>query len=219
MATGIGTGRRRRDVICSQNEVAALLKKAALGAGFPTGLADDLAAAGVALARRGQSGAAVVLDALLAGFSASDAPETVGVRLTFGSCCLAAVGASAFDLLVAKPSRPVEFTEVAHPMLLLGLAAAAAERTGWTFRLASGDGSSVDVNPQESAASTSLPDPVVITVLSATRSDEPPVVSFLPVDVDDEAFSRLSVLAARTYVPATEASRLSGAGAGLTDND
>jgi|UPI0005951F6B hypothetical protein len=40
-----------------------------------------------------------------------------------------------------------------------------------------------------------------------------------PVDIDDTLWAALSTLAAKTYVPATEASRLAGAGAGLTDND
>jgi hypothetical protein len=40
-----------------------------------------------------------------------------------------------------------------------------------------------------------------------------------PVWVDPEIWSMWDTLAAKTYVPATEASRLSGAGAGLTDND
>ncbi len=39
------------------------------------------------------------------------------------------------------------------------------------------------------------------------------------VDVDDALWTRLNTMAQRTYVPATEASRLAGAGAGLTDND
>jgi len=37
--------------------------------------------------------------------------------------------------------------------------------------------------------------------------------------VSDQLWIQLSDLASKTYVPATEASRLSGAGAGLNDND
>jgi len=39
------------------------------------------------------------------------------------------------------------------------------------------------------------------------------------LDVDDEAYARVAEYAARILVPETEASRESGAGAGLTDND
>lgn len=40
-----------------------------------------------------------------------------------------------------------------------------------------------------------------------------------PFDVHSETLAALDALAKLTYVPATEASRLAGAGAGLTDND
>ncbi len=40
-----------------------------------------------------------------------------------------------------------------------------------------------------------------------------------PYKVDTQIWNRLSKLAAQTYVPETESSRLSGAGAGLVDND
>lgn len=44
---------------------------------------------------------------------------------------------------------------------------------------------------------------------------QPPV----RIDLSDTAYQRWSALAARLLVPESEASRLSGAGAGLTDND
>ncbi len=40
-----------------------------------------------------------------------------------------------------------------------------------------------------------------------------------PVDVPDALWSVFESFAAKTYVPVSEASRISGAGAGLTDND
>jgi hypothetical protein len=39
------------------------------------------------------------------------------------------------------------------------------------------------------------------------------------VDLPDDLANWMSTLAARTFVPESEASRLAGAGAGLTDND
>ena len=38
-------------------------------------------------------------------------------------------------------------------------------------------------------------------------------------DIPENVFGFLNILAAKTYVPESEASRVSGAGAGLTDND
>lgn len=40
-----------------------------------------------------------------------------------------------------------------------------------------------------------------------------------PLDITDKAWAQWQTWAAQTYVPATDQSRLSGAGAGLTDND
>jgi len=46
-----------------------------------------------------------------------------------------------------------------------------------------------------------------------------PVTVTGPLDVDPTIWAALDAFAQKTYVPATEASRLKGAGAGLTDND
>ena len=40
-----------------------------------------------------------------------------------------------------------------------------------------------------------------------------------PLDIPDKEWAQWQIWAADTYVPATDQSRLSGAGAGLTDND
>ena len=49
--------------------------------------------------------------------------------------------------------------------------------------------------------------------------DSAPVAGHGAFAVDETAWATLTALAHRTYVPATEASRLAGAGAGTTDND
>jgi hypothetical protein len=51
-------------------------------------------------------------------------------------------------------------------------------------------------------------------------SSNPPMTPATgPQTVPDALWAQLETWAAKTYVPASEASRLSGAGAGLTDND
>ena len=59
----------------------------------------------------------------------------------------------------------------------------------------------------------------LILALDASRPVEDVPSHEGPVDVPQPVVDALGALAARTYVPATEASRLAGAGAGLTDND
>lgn len=51
---------------------------------------------------------------------------------------------------------------------------------------------------------------------TGTQFDEP---GKGPVDIADDIWDGFAALAAKTYVPATDASRLAGAGASLSDND
>lgn len=53
----------------------------------------------------------------------------------------------------------------------------------------------------------------------ALRQFEKPEPTVGPVDVSDTVWHALNHLAAKTYVPKSDASRDAGAGAGLTDND
>lgn len=53
-------------------------------------------------------------------------------------------------------------------------------------------------------------------LINAMRSEAFPVG---PHDVSEQTWERLQAYAERTFVPETDASRLAGAGAGLTDND
>jgi len=58
------------------------------------------------------------------------------------------------------------------------------------------------------------------TVLIKHISDKPPTTATAPrVAMSPTLWAHLNKLAAKTYVPASEASRIAGAGAGLTDND
>jgi hypothetical protein len=54
------------------------------------------------------------------------------------------------------------------------------------------------------------------TILIKHLSDRTPVAR---VEMSPTLWAHLNKLAAKTYVPASEASRISGAGAGLSDND
>ncbi|MGA0281445.1 MAG: hypothetical protein ACO3K9_07130, partial [Paracoccaceae bacterium] len=56
-----------------------------------------------------------------------------------------------------------------------------------------------------------------VSTISAAQATEPRLQS--RIDVPQDIFDRLSALAHKTYAPATEESRLAGAGAGLSDND
>ena len=58
------------------------------------------------------------------------------------------------------------------------------------------------------------------TILIKHISDRPPTKTVATrVEMSPTLWAHLNKLAAKTYVPASDASRLAGAGAGLTDND
>ncbi len=59
-------------------------------------------------------------------------------------------------------------------------------------------------------------EPAIIAMCLDGRAFSPPMA---PVEVSADLWRELQRLAARTYVPATEISRLKGAGAGLRDDD
>lgn len=167
-------------MICSQNEITALLYKAAVGSGICVGLSQDLAAAGAWLCSQGEPGVAITLNAF-------DKNVT--------SWC------AALDLLASGASAEVVVLAPVDQELLGALAHIA----GATYEL-------------RYTIVARLEGDVLIGCKPAVAAK---VVEPGPVEVDLADIKRAETLSHRTYVPATAASRLAGAGAGagLTDND
>ncbi len=211
----------------SINEVETLVRKAALGAGLDPGRADELADAAVWL-----TGLQVpVFDiAHRALTSDAGAPITLAEDGTSAACpssSAARVGMSAIDLLLAKPTDfTVTLDAVDEPLLVTALAAVAARRHGSAFEIETGR-AKIAVQPD------GIPDlaPLIAernlrmvlrrTGKNASATAEPTASScrYDPESLSDNGFASLERLAHQTYVPASERSRISGAGAGLTDND
>jgi hypothetical protein len=59
----------------------------------------------------------------------------------------------------------------------------------------------------------------VIIVTQGAPAQLPLLTCQLRYDLGGDVAARLTLLAERTYAPETDASRLGGAGAGLSDND
>ena len=206
------------------NELESLLRKAAVGAGFPVGHAVAIAAAGVWLVRRRFPVCEIISRALAVGMRESLAKPD-GSGLAFKAARAAADGPAAIDLLLAGGANAtITLGDVDEPALLVGLAGVAAKAHGVGVRLHAADvevaiGQGTDITPIECSLSR---DCTVIMRLCgdfncgdatglATRYD--------PAACGDSGWDRLAALAHKTYVPASDESRLSGAGAGLTDND
>lgn len=206
----------------SLNEVEALAKKAARGVGYPWGLAEEAAKATRWLCGRSVDGCAE-LAGLLSRCDGSDladwAPMTGNAWSARGeTLCPITTGAALSDRSDALATCDLRIENVAHPMLLApfaGLSARHLDTTvalSWDDTVVTTDGEALSVRGYaESATAT-------VTVTTGGAMDAPRPGS-TRADPDPATFERLSAFAHRTYAPATEESRIRGAGAGLSDND
>jgi len=216
-------------MICSRNEVAVMLRKAAIGSGFPVGVADDLAAAGGWLCARRLEGFGAVMDAIATEFGPESDwwSENTTVHMTDTS--VARFGSSPFELLVAKDIEQVVLHRPDAPLLLVGLAGIVAQANETTFALSVGVDSPIIVSSESvmwgDALSLDCVENIDITEVHLTEVDQvgdesaPSPSPPRAVEVDERQWAVATELASRTYVPATEESRVRGAGAGLGDND
>lgn len=206
----------------SLNEISATLKKAALGSGFDVGRAEDIAAAGCWLIASGRDGAGVVLQAIAAG------PQPInfdGENSHFKNVHVASCGLAAVDIVEGSERFVVSFDPLDVPELQLGFVGVASRANDNDYTLAFGrkggvllcvepDTSLDDFFGDKAAKMTlwTIRQGVIISQDGQASQDE-------GYRIDLEAWVKLLDLAHKTYVPASEASRLSGAGAGLVDND
>ncbi len=211
----------------SLNEVETLVRKAALGAGLDPGRAGDLAGAALWLTAVNVPVFEIAYRALIS----KEGPPLAVTSYTKQATCLATaaarIGPSAIDLLVAKPPGfTVALDAVDEPLIIAALAARTAWRDAAAFTIETTE-TTIEIGP------TPRPDVTPLTAGTARRlvlhraqhaavpvaeNPEPPS-RYDPTHVGDTGFADLDHLARLTYVPATEYSRLAGAGAGLTDND
>jgi hypothetical protein len=187
----------------SLNEVEAMARKAARGAGFEWGLAEDAGKATRWLCAHGQDGVAVAV-----------AVFTNGAAAESTLACGAALSDRAADLRDGS----IELQNLADPLFLMPFAAMAAQTLRATVEVecdgcrALTDGKSLTLIGDFPEIASALSIRLTDTVLGA----EGPSSRARPNPSD---WAELETLAKRTYAPATDESRLKGAGAGLSDND
>ncbi len=204
----------------SLNEVEALARKATRGAGYSWGLAEEAGRAVRWLQAHGLEGAKT-LAGLLAEKKAAAPSQTGKVWTADTPLCPLTCGAALCDLAAEIVEDGLRFGPTRHPLLLAPFAAWAADATlrplrlTWTGAdLSFGTRGVALHGPGPTSALTEevelhpLPAPLPGTGPTQTRAA-----------LDPKTYATLDTLAQRTYAPATEASRLAGAGAGLTDND
>jgi uncharacterized protein DUF3726 len=157
------------------NEIEVGLRKAAIGAGFPLGLAEEIGRAGMVMCGLGGDG----VGAVLARLDGSGLGEIV----------------SALDLLGAGVQDDAQFSGGDFP-LVQAFAIVAGQAQGRGFDVVNEDGATVVTRGEFSAPS----------LLNGA-------------EVPETDWQNVVALVQKTFVPASEASRLKGAGAGMTDND
>lgn len=223
--------RRRR-----LNEVEAMGKRAARGAGLSWGLAEEAGKAARWLVARGLPGVEQLADCLTRNDKHAYAelmPSDVdGVwQAPAGPLCPLIAGAALCDRAAEiAGERVIELGETAQPLLIVPYVAGAAKLTGTAMAIG-WDEVTVTLSPCGERIEGNRDDLTALSTDSvrckrAEHADElftpanglaAPAMPAAPIDA--AAWNRLKTFAQRTYAPATEASRLSGAGAGLSDNN
>ena len=208
----------------SLNEIEALSRKAARGAGYSWGLAEEAGRAVRWLGARGLPGA----DALVNQLHTIDgqdvrmlAPDTDNWTAPGATTCPILTGTMLADGLAGSGADPITLPDLSYPLLLLPFLCWLAETEGWAVT-AEFAGIGVALNPDGTLVTTAKV-PSETAALVTLRFNE--TVSGVPASeglrstCSTETVAALNSFAHRTYAPATEESRLAGAGAGLTDND
>ncbi len=210
------------NAVYSLAEIEAMARKAARGAGYPWGLAEEAGRGARWLCAWGQGGVEAVATHLgTLGGSEPDLShqreETGGLHLT--DAVLA--GALIADHLAEGEASPIASGVILSP-LLLGIVGAASEVAGFRVDLSSpegtyrlGKGGPVLMSEKAEPATIS----VRVEQASGSETASSGSAKQWAVSVDAAQWSVLEGYAHKTYVPATEASRALGAGAGLSDND
>jgi len=181
----------------SRNEAASLITKAAAGAGLPWALARDLAQAFNAINTPTDADWQSLMAVLNQPITAIKT-KVSDQGLEVFDARIATAGPATLDWLVADLGS-VTLYDLDAPALLSGyLDAGGAEYSLAFHRQHSGTSIIITrAGPADMGAQSALP-----------RLEFPP-----------EILDKLTSFAAKTFVPESDASRLSGAGAGLTDND
>ena len=211
----------------SLNEIEAQAKRAARGAGLSWGMAEEAGRATRWLSSHDLPGPELLCLLLTQNDGVSQeriAPRVEGKAWysVSGALCPLAAGATLSDMADQIGARQaIEMANVSFPLLVVPFAAWAALHIERPVRViwqdvrveTNGDGiwiKGIGMNASEAGT--------LKCHLAPARQD-PAQRPSIRGSVPPEIWADLDVFAQRTYAPATEASRLLGAGSGVSDND
>ena len=204
------------------NEVEATAKRAARGAGYDWGLAEEAAKATRWLCAQGLDGAAVLAGLLEAGYASernAHVPQDLkGDWLAAAPLCPLATGAALSDCAARLQDTPRKMGPVTRPAMILPFAAMAARQLGACVTV-EGEGFQAVTDGSGLHIEGTLPETSGALTIRAAGSLANANPSHTRAEPEEAAWAVLNRFAHKTYAPATEESRLLGAGAGLSDND
>lgn len=204
----------------SLNEVEVTAKKAARGAGYSWGLAEEAGKATRWLCAQGLDGCGILAD-LLSATDGQDlskmSPTALGNEWTAasGQLCPLIAGASLSDHSAQISQSGLNLGSVLSPLFLVPFV---ARLNGQSIRVEWDGGSAVTDGGNLSLSLNGTPVASAVTV-HTTDQAVPVSVTHTRAKPSDQDWSTLIQLTGRTYAPATEESRLLGAGSGLSDAD
>ncbi len=213
----------------SLNEIEALAKRAARGAGLSWGLADEAAKCTRWLASFALPGPEMLAQLL----DLNEHVRTVDVTpvsLTgvwsspADRLCPVIAGASLNDYAMQLQSgTDIIMQNVSQPLLVVPFAAGTASNQGAPVKI-QWNGVSLITNGNElfvNGSQSFLSDAATATLRCSAGAEMTGKVinRVMRGQIESSCWNHLSRFAQRTYAPATEESRLRGAGAGLSDND
>ena len=221
-------------------EIEATAKKAARGAGYHWGEAEDSSKAVRWLQTYGFNGCLALAQTLAQGFAQDDdahkhSPEVLTANWQSASgalLCPLKTGMALSDFCFRFYKEQITILSLAQPLLILPFIAFCAHRLGQSFRLDC-DGALVHLSYDkiscDEAALKVLQQPLaqklVVSISAqqheafAASAENIRKAQFMRAELKPEDFASLNHFAQKTYAPATEESRILGAGAGLNDND
>lgn len=212
----------------SLNEIEAMSKRAARGAGLAWGLAEEAAKGTRWLSAFSFPGAEMLAGLLTLNdrLPAVDlAPSSLQGRwfAPAGRMSPLIAGAAMSDCAVRmEAGQMIEMENVSFPLLVVPFAGGAALRLGcpvsvsWEGARLTTDGQRLCVQGDRAALLAHHAVSLSCAARAEMTGQSEPVMR---AEADEAAWQILGEFAHRTYAPATEASRLLGAGAGLSDND
>ena len=211
-------------------EIEALSKKAARGGGMAWGLAEEAGKASRWLCAAGFAGAEVLADLLTChdGVTYGDLCPSGGDgawQAEKDALCPIVTGATLCDSAAELAmGRVIELGRTAYPLLLVPFVVGAADITGTTLAV-SWPGITITRSQGDTHYKIDQQTSLMIPVAAHMRIGLADTLQGAAIKrayrghIAPETANILATFAHRTYAPDTPESRITGAGAGLTDND